>query len=71
MAKIADATEKIGKHVIAGYQKMENGVVQGYKNMEGKIVDGFTKVCDTCINTLFAKEGERVEDAKIRLSNKR
>ena len=31
-------------------------------------MQGFEKVTDKCVETLFAKEGESVEDAKKRLS---
>ena len=57
MAKFAD---HIGK--IAG------GVVEGYKKIEKGAVDGFNKVTDKCVEKLFAKEGETVEEAKKRLS---
>ena len=59
MAKIADKIEKISETVTEGYQKIEDGVV-----------GGFNKVSDKFIETLFAKEGESVEDAKKRLSGK-
>ena len=31
-------------------------------------VDGFTKVTDKCVEKMFAREGETVEEAKKRLS---
>jgi len=43
-------------------------VVNGYKNIENGVVEGFGKVTDKCVEKLFAKEGETVEDAKKRLS---
>jgi len=63
-------TGKIGETVVDGYKKIENGVVSGYKKIEQGAVDGFNKVTDACVETLFAKEGESVEDAKKRLSHK-
>ena len=54
---IAQANEKIAEKVTEGYKKIETGVV-----------DGFGKVTDKCVKTLFAKEGETVEEAKKRLS---
>lgn len=54
-----------------GYKAIENGVTGGYKKVEKGAVDGFTKVTDTCVATLFAREGETVEEAKERLSRKR
>ena len=61
---------KIAEGVTEGYQKIEDGVVTGYKKMEDGVVEGFGKVVDKCVDVLFAKEGESVEDAKARLSGK-
>ena len=41
---------------------------KGYKKIETGVVEGFNKVSDKCVEVLFAKEGESVEDAKKRLS---
>lgn len=57
MSKIVEANEKIAEKVVEGYKKIETGVVEG-----------FEKVSDKCVEKLFAKEGESVEDAKKRLS---
>ena len=46
---------------------METGVVEGYKKMETGVVEGFQKVSDKAVELLFAKEGEKVEEAKARL----
>ena len=54
---------------VAGYKKIEDGVVTGYKKIETGAVEGFGKVVDKCVEVLFAKEGESVEDAKARLSS--
>ena len=70
MAKFADHMEKISNGVVEGYQKIEDGVVTGYKKIENGVVEGFGKVVDKCVDVLFAKEGESVEDAKKRLSTK-
>ena len=70
MAKFADHMEKISNGVAQGYQKIEDGVVTGYKKIENGVVKGFGKVTDACVKTLFAKEGESVEDAKARLEGK-
>lgn len=78
---IAEATEAVAEEVtsgykktengvVSGYKKIESGVVEGYKKMEAGIVEGFNKVTDKCVEVLFAKEGESVEDAKKRLSGK-
>ena len=59
MKKFADHIENIAEGVTEGYKKIENGSVEG-----------FGKVVDKCVEVLFAKEGESVEDAKARLSGK-
>ena len=70
MAKLADINEKIAKTVTEGYRKIEDGVVGGYKKIEEGVVDGFNKLSDKCVDSLFAKEGESLEEAKARLSGK-
>lgn len=65
--KFVEMNEKIAKGVTEGYQKIEDGVVSGYKKIETGVVEGFGKVTDKCVEKLFAKEGESVEDAKARL----
>lgn len=70
MSKIAETNEKIAEKVAEGYKKIETGVVDGYKKIETGVVEGFEKVTDKCVDVLFAKEGESVEDAKARLSGK-
>ena len=70
MAKFADHMENIANCVTEGYQKIEDGVVSGYKKIETGVVEGFGKVTDKCVEVLFAREGESVEDAKKRLSGK-
>lgn len=70
MAKLADQMEKIADGVTQGYKKIEDGVVTGYKKIENGTVEGFGKVVDKCVEVLFAKEGESVEDAKKRLNHK-
>ena len=70
MAKFADHMEKIASGVVEGYQKIEDGVVSGYKKIEGGVVEGFGKVVDKCVEVMFAKDRESVEDAKARLTGK-
>lgn len=70
MSKFADANEKIAEGVVKGYKAIENGVVDGYKKIETGVIEGFGKVADKCVEVLFAKEGESVEEAKKRLSGK-
>ena len=70
MSKFAETNEKIAEKVVEGYKKIEDGVVGGYKKIERGVVEGFGKVTDACVKTLFAKEGESVEEAKARISGK-
>lgn len=70
MSKFVEANEKIAEGVVKGYKKIEDGVVGGYKKIENGVVEGFNKVTDKCVEVLFAKKGESVEDAKARLSGK-
>ena len=70
MSKFVEANEKIAQGVVKGYKKIEEGVVGGYKKIETGVVEGFNKVTDKCVEVLFAKEGESVEEAKARLTGK-
>lgn len=67
---VTQATEAAAEEVATGYQKIEDDVVTGYKKIENGVVAGFGKVVDKCVEVLFAKEGESIEDAKARLSGK-
>lgn len=68
--EVVTGYKKIEKGVVDGYKKIEDGVVSGYKKIEDGVVEGFGKVVDKCVEVLFAREGESVEDAKARLSGK-
>ena len=70
MSKFARANEKLARKVVEGYKKIEDSVVGGYKKIETGAVQGFDKVVDKCVEVLFAKEGESVENAKKRLNHK-
>ena len=67
---VVEMTETAAKETVSGYKKIEQGVVNGYKKIEDGVVGGFNKVVDKCVEVLFAKEGESVEDAKARLNGK-
>ena len=64
------SNKSITQGIADGYKKIETGVVDGYKKIENGAVEGFGKVVDKCVEVLFAREGESVEDAKARLSKK-
>jgi len=68
MSKITETNEKIANGVVKGYKKIEEGVVEGYKKVENGVVKGFEKVTDRCVEKLFTKNGESIEEAKKRLS---
>ena len=59
--------EGIEKGVVSGYQKIEDAVVGGYKKIEEGVVEGFNRVSDKFIEKIFTREGESVEEAKVRL----
>ena len=71
MRKFANIVEEMGQAVTNGYKKIENGVVSGYQKVENGAVTGFEKVSDKCIDILFAKDGETVDEAKARLASKK
>ena len=60
----------VAEGTVSGYRKIEQGVVTGYKKIENGVVDGFGKVVDKCVEVLFTREGESIEDTKARLSEK-
>lgn len=70
MAKLADITEKIAESAVCAYQKTESGAVRAYKAVEAAAVNGFNAVTDKCVEVLFAKSGESVAEAKMRLRGK-
>lgn len=71
MSKIAEGYKKIENGVAGGYKKIENGVVDGYKRIENGVVNGFNKVTNKCVEVLFTKDGETVDEAKQRLRSKK
>ena len=58
-SKLVTANAKIAEGVVGGYKKIENGVVNGFNAISDKFVDHF-----------LTKDGETVEEAKVRLSQK-
>ena len=67
---VVNGYKKIETGVVTGYKKIENGVVNGYLKLQDGIVDGFGKLINKCVEVMFAREGETVEQAKARLSRK-
>lgn len=65
-----EVSEVVTEGIVSGYMKIEEGVVSSYKRIETGVVSGFGKVVDKCVEVLFAKKGESVEEAKNRLNGK-
>jgi len=66
-SKIVKANEKIAEAVTDGYKKIEKGVVDGYKKSEQGVVGGYTKLEDKFVDAYLTKDGETIEEAKVRL----
>ena len=71
MNKLVQINERIAETVVEGYKKIEEGVVGGYKKIEDGVVSGVTKMTDKCVEKLFAREGESIEDARKRLNGEK
>ena len=67
-SKLVKVNEKIAEKVVGGYKKIEEGVVGGYKKIENGAVSGFTKISDAFVDQYLTKDGESVEEAKMRLA---
>ena len=70
-SKIVKANEKITEAVTGCYKKIEKGVADGYKKIEQGVVGGYTKIEDKFIDLYLTKNGETVEEAKVRLKEKK
>ena len=71
MANITAVVDKIAQAVTCGYKKIERGAVRSYQAVESGAVRGFENLMDKCVEVLFARENERVDEAKARLSRKK
>ena len=67
-SKLVKANEKIAEGAVCGYKKIEEGVVGGYKKIEEGAVGGFNKIADKFVDNFLTKEGESVEEARVRLT---
>lgn len=67
-SKLVEANEKIAEGVVGGYKKIEEGVVGGYKKIEEGAVNGFNRIADKFVDNFLTKEGESVEEAKVRMA---
>lgn len=67
-SKLVKVSDKIAKEVTSGYKKVEESVVGGYKKIEEGAVGGFHKMADKFVDSFLTKEGESIEEAKVRLA---
>lgn len=67
MADWNTTNEKIAQEVTGAYKKVEDAVVGAYRKIETGAVDTYKKVEDACVEKLFTRPGETVEQAKARL----
>ena len=67
MSKLGKVEKRIEDHVERAYKAVETGVVSGYKAVEKGVVSTAEKVGDKCVDALFTRDGETVEDAKSRM----
>lgn len=66
-SKLVKANQKIAKTVIDGYKTVEDAVVSGYKKVESTVVGAYEKVENKFVDQFLTKDGESVEEAKMRL----
>ena len=66
-SKLVKANQKIAKTVVDGYKTVEGAVVSGYKKMENTVVGAYEKVENKFVDQFLTKDGESVEEAKMRL----
>ncbi|MCD8375723.1 MAG: hypothetical protein LUD69_02135 [Oscillospiraceae bacterium] len=70
-SKLVKGSEKIAEVVVGGYKKIEEGVVGGYQKIEDGAVGGFNTIADKFVVQFLTKEGETVEEARVRLEQVR
>lgn len=69
-SKLVQANQKIANTVVEGYKKVEDAVVGSYKKVEDAVVGGYKKIEDKFVDQYLTKDGETVEEAKVRLKTK-
>lgn len=73
---VVGGCQKMEDGVVDAFTKMTNAIMDHYNNREGKVIEkisdkvvgGFNKISDRFVDSFLAKEGESVEDAKVRLA---
>ena len=66
-SRLVKANQKIAQTVVEGYKKVEDAVVGGYKKVEDGVVGGYKKIEDKFVDQFLTRDGETVEEAKVRL----
>ena len=66
-SKLIAANKKIERTVVGGYDRIEKGVVSGFGKVEKSVVGGFNKIADKFVDNFLTKDGESVEEARMRL----
>lgn len=73
--ELGEGAVEVGKTIEEGvvgtYKKIEDGVVNAYKKVEEGAVGAYKAVEDFCVDKLFKKDGETLEEAKERLQGKK
>lgn len=59
-SKLVKVNEKIADEVVSDYKKIEDG-----------FVDGFNKISDRFVENYLTKDGESVDEAKVRLNQEK
>lgn len=59
-SKLVKVNEKIADEAVSDYKKIENG-----------FVDGFNKISDRFVENYLTKDGESVDEAKVRLNQEK
>jgi len=66
-SRLAKANQKIAKTVAEGYKTVEDAVVSAYKKVESTVVGAYEKVENKFVDQFLNRDGETVEEAKVRL----
>lgn len=59
-SKLVKVNEKIADEIVSDYKKIEDG-----------FVDGFNKISDRFVENYLTKDGESVDEAKVRLNQEK
>lgn len=70
-SKFVKANEEIAKKVVGSFEKIEGAVVDSYTKVEDAVMGGYTKVEDAFVDRYLTRDGETVEEAKVRLRRER